>query len=41
LSEGFTYYPEFDQVDPRGRVDKEVSQRHWASYGIQFQYKFR
>ena len=41
LSEGFTYFPEFDRVDPRGRVDKEVSQRHWFSYGIQFSYRWR
>jgi len=40
LSEGFSYYPEFD-VLPVGREDKEVTSRHWFSYGIQFQYNFR
>jgi outer membrane receptor protein involved in Fe transport len=40
LSDGFTYFPEF-YVENEGRVDKEVSSRHWMSYGIQFQYNFR
>ena len=39
LSEGFKYFPEFD-VLPEGRIDKEVSQRHWFSYGLQFQYNY-
>jgi outer membrane receptor protein involved in Fe transport len=39
FDEGFTYFPEFD-VDPSGRADKEVSPRHWFSYGVQFQYKY-
>ncbi len=39
LSDGFTYFPEFD-VLPEGRQDKEVSQRHWFSYGVQFQYNY-
>jgi len=40
MSDGFTYFPEF-YVENEGRVDKEVSSRHWFSYGIQFQYNFR
>ena len=40
LDEGFTYFPEF-HTDNRGRLDKEVSQRHWFSYGMQVQYRFR
>jgi outer membrane receptor protein involved in Fe transport len=39
LDAGFKYYPEFD-VLADGREDKEVSQRHWFSYGLQFQYFF-
>ena len=40
LDAGFKYYPEFD-VLADGREDKEVSQRHWFSYGINFSYNFR
>jgi outer membrane receptor protein involved in Fe transport len=39
FSDGFTYHPEYD-VLPEGRQDKEVSQRHWFSYGVQFQYNY-
>jgi outer membrane receptor protein involved in Fe transport len=42
LSEGFTYFPEFSTPnDAQGLEDKEVSSRHWMSYGVQLQYKFR
>jgi outer membrane receptor protein involved in Fe transport len=42
MSEGFTYFQEFqDPIDAEGLEDKEVSSRHWLSYGVQFSYKFR
>lgn len=40
MDEGFTYFPEF-HPDAEGREDKEVSSRHWFSYGVQLQYRFR
>ncbi|NNE38876.1 MAG: TonB-dependent receptor, partial [Gammaproteobacteria bacterium] len=40
LDAGFKYFPEFDLLAD-GREDKEVSQRHWFSYGINFSYSFR
>jgi outer membrane receptor protein involved in Fe transport len=39
LDAGFKYFPDFD-VLADGRQYKEVSQRHWFSYGLQFQYFF-